>query len=369
MKKKRNFNEIITSGLIIALMGYLLISPKQARAAALNGYEIWLNTILPAVFPFLVLVTLLNLLGMSRKIAPMFSNFMNRAFGVSGTGAYAYLSAIFSGLPIGAKSVCDLYRQGDIDRSEAYILLCLCSNMAPVYTYSIVGPVFFGSAKLAIAFIAINYCVPVICALFVANRRDRRKVSNEPPPRASITAMKNRSKAFTAAIKESVMNILNIGGFVIFFNVIISFSRDFLGLDSNSLFGAIVSALLETANGSSALGALSNEHYIITVATCGASLCWGGLSILFQSLSFISETDLSIRRFFQYKAAQGVLGFCFGLFAANAIPRQTAPVFAELASKASAGIINILAIGVFLLIVGASALAETTLFGFTRKRK
>jgi hypothetical protein len=259
--------------------------------------------------------------GFAQMLAPLFAPVMNRIFGVSGFGAFAYLSTLFSGVPVGTKIVCEAYTAGQIDRKEADILLALCSNLGPIFILSTVGLIFFGSMPLAVIFLIINYASPFFSAIIVSYGHERIPVLTariKEFPEVKFT------KAFGAAIKDSVTSILNVGGFMVFFSVGIRLVTSVLNLEAGGMADAVVKGILEVTAGTQSIGALKDSYFQVSLGLAGAAIGFGGLCILFQSLSFICDTDLDIGVFVKAKLVQGAAGGVLGLGCAMMIPRHLA---------------------------------------------
>lgn len=125
------------------------------------------------------------------------------------------------------------------------------------------------------------------------------------------------------AVKDSVTTILMIGGFIIFYSVIIEilnvskiliYLSNYISFISPSIItpnfiNAILSGIIEMTNGCQILSKVNTSYYIIQL--CGTSFLigWSGLSIHSQSLSFLSTTDINIGLYIINK-------FLHGLFSA-----------------------------------------------------
>jgi len=315
LKRKQEFYNTASLALIFAMVAYILYDPQAAKLAASYGYEIWLKSVMPAVFPFFVLTAYINKAGYSAIVSSALAPAVNKVLGISGNGAFAYISAIFSGNPLGTKLVCDLYKEGKLDRNEAHILLALCGNIGPVFILSTVGLVFFSSIRIGCILLAIDYLSAIITALFLSLRYEKMPLltlsTKQAPP--------SRAKAFVEAVKDSVMAVLNIGGFLIFFQVVISFWQSIAG-SSASILNATISAFLEVTSGTELLGALRASEPLLTLILASAAVCFGGLSIFFQCMSYITETDLRIGSFIKAKAIQTAIGATLGAAAATMLP-------------------------------------------------
>ena len=106
----------------LALGGVLVLFLAEAgfvRAAAAEALSLCAGSVIPALFPFLVVSSLLLSLGLGELLSPMLAGLMEPLFRVDGVGSSALLLGLVGGYPIGAKTAADLYRGGRLSRPEA----------------------------------------------------------------------------------------------------------------------------------------------------------------------------------------------------------------------------------------------------------
>lgn len=105
--------------------------PDVSAAAAREGVALCLQTVLPSLFPFFVLSSLLVQSDVPRLLSRAMAGVMYPLFGVSGAGASALILGLLGGYPVGARTVAELYGRGEIAREEAEQLLAFCNNSGP----------------------------------------------------------------------------------------------------------------------------------------------------------------------------------------------------------------------------------------------
>ena len=148
----------------------LLFFPDVSAAAAREGVALCLQTVLPSLFPFFVLSSLLVQSDVPRLLSRAMAGVMYPLFGVSGAGASALILGLLGGYPVGARTVAELYGRGEIAREEAEQLLAFCNNSGPGFFLGVCGTAVFGSARAG----AYLYLIHVGAALVtgVLLRRD-----------------------------------------------------------------------------------------------------------------------------------------------------------------------------------------------------
>jgi sporulation integral membrane protein YlbJ len=318
MKKKNTFYNATSLALILSLAAFLLADPQRARSAAVEGFNLWARNVMPAVFPFFVLTGYISKSGYANRIGSFCAPVMSKALGVSGIGAFAYITAVFSGTPLSIKTVCDQYREGKLEREEAQIIMALCSNIGPIFVLSTIGLAFFQSIEVGGLLLAINYLSAIITAFILSFRYEKFPllyyVSKQAPP--------SRSKAFVESVKEAVASVLNIGGFIVFFQVLAAIWDSFAGHGQLNFLNASVSSLLEVTMGTSMLGELKGESLLFSITLAAAAVSFGGLSIFFQCISYIAETDLKISDYLKAKGIQTAVGAVLGLSSCMLLPES-----------------------------------------------
>ena len=195
----------------------LLLFPDVSAAAAREGVTLCLQTVLPSLFPFFVLSSLLVQSDVPRLLSRAMAGVMYPLFGVSGAGASALILGLLGGYPVGARTVAELYGRGEIAREEAEQLLAFCNNSGPGFFLGVCGTAVFGSARAG----AYLYLIHVGAALVtgVLLRRDlglprRKAVSRQRAPF-------DLAAALPAAVQGSFAAVGSVSAFVIFFMVLL----------------------------------------------------------------------------------------------------------------------------------------------------
>ena len=97
----------------------LLLFPDVSAAAARDGLTLCLQTVLPSLFPFFVLSSLLVQSDVPRLLSRAMAGVMYPLFGVSGAGASALILGLLGGYPVGARTVAELQEKGKFYRVTA----------------------------------------------------------------------------------------------------------------------------------------------------------------------------------------------------------------------------------------------------------
>ncbi len=314
---------------VFAAAGALLIYPTQTLDAAANGLQLCLNVIIPSLFPFFVLSTLIVQTGIARHFGRVLEPVMRPLFNVGGTCSAAFVLGFIGGYPVGAKTVIALYNTGSCSKTEAERLLSFCNNSGPAFIFGVVGAGVFSSSKIGLmlylAHTLASVCVGILFRFW--GRKNEKKEGRRLPQ----TPAKRFTPAFVDSVTSAFQTTINICGFVIFFTIIIKilFLSGFLPLLA-SLIGAVfapfgfdttwaerlLTGLIELTSGvwtlQGAAGELSRA-----MAMAAFMLGWAGLSIHCQVLSFIGDSGLSVRTYIYGKILQAGISAVFAYFMAR----------------------------------------------------
>jgi len=313
-----------------------LIYPNVVLAAAREGLFMWLNNVLPALLPFMIVTNMLMILGFAEYVGKIFTFVMKNFFGLPGAGGFALIVGLTSGYPLGAKAVADLQRDGALSLQEAQHLLAFSNNAGPLFVLGVVGIGFFGNATVGY----ILWTGHVIAAIFLGvllkffYYSDTKNVVNTPiypvkkfsPP--SDTHIKKRKrllsvtiwffsrfrpaklstvkpgKILSDSVKNAMESIVVIGGVVIFFSATIAIMEE-IGLPDTGLLAGLLAGMIEITSG---VRDISNAG--ISAASLGFAafvVAFSGLSIHMQTLHFIDGTGIKAIPYILSKLVHGVI--------------------------------------------------------------
>ena len=163
------------SALIFCLLA-LLFLPDVGAQAARDALALCAQTVIPSLFPFFVLSSLLVSCGAADTLSHLLSPLMRPLFGLSGTGAAALGLGLCGGYPVGARTAAKLVESGALSREEGERLLAFCNNAGPGFLLGICGGAVFSSPRAGAAL----YLIHTASALFTGMlRSEERRVGKE----------------------------------------------------------------------------------------------------------------------------------------------------------------------------------------------
>ena len=268
---------------VLCCFSALLLLPEVSAQAARDAMLLCAQTLIPSLFPFFVLSSLLIACGASELLSALLSPLMRPLFGLSGAGAAALALGLCGGYPVGARTAAELVENGVLSRDEGERLLAFCNNAGPGFLLGVCG------AGL------------LIC-------RALPPVPHGTYPHKSAKAQ-HLSTAFPAAVQNALTGCLNVSAFVVFFTVLARLLLHFLPeAFASSLPCALLLGFLELTSGVLALPC-SRAGFL----SCAALLGWGGLSVHCQTLSMLAASPLSARYYLKGKVLQALLSLLLAL--------------------------------------------------------
>ncbi|MEY8318025.1 nucleoside recognition domain-containing protein [Oscillospiraceae bacterium 50-58] len=340
---KAQYRDILLgAGLLWATLA-LILWPEQAMEAMRDGIALCGNVILPSLFPFFVLSSLVVELGMSQYLGRLLEPVMAPLFRVNGSCATALALGFVGGYPVGARTAIQIYENGQCSRTEAERMLAFCNNSGPAFILGVVGAGVFGSGTvgllLYLTHLLASLLVGVIFRFYKPQEGPQTRRSRGPQFQAA-----SFPKAFTQSIVGAMQSTLNICAFILFFTV---FLRILAHAGILKLLGGLLSALLaplgmdqtwaerlltglvEVSSGVSSLtdGAMSGR-----LSMAAFMLGWAGVSVHCQVLAFLGDSGLSVQTYVAGKLLHGGLSALLANLIFRALPLSS-PVSVYLAEQ------------------------------------
>lgn len=300
----------------------LVLFSSSNLAAAQNGLTLWATSVVPSLFPFFVATELLSHTNVISILGKCFNKLMKPIFNVRGEGSFAFLMGIISGYPVGAKIACNFRKSNICSKEECERLLAFTNNSGPLFILGTVGIKMFGSSAIGflllithiLACISVGFCFRFWKAtsnsnLLPGNISEKSILDNK-------VRLSNLGEIISKSITNSTATILNIGGFIVIFSIIISILKhsnfimffkpalDFLHIPS-VIVESFILGIVEITNGIFAISSIHLKNISISIILTAFLLGCGGISILLQVWSIVSKTDLSIKPYIIGKILHG----------------------------------------------------------------
>ena len=269
---------------MLALLGsgtlaiLLLRQAETAAQAARDGVQLCLTSVIPALFPFFAVSSLLVALGAAEAAGRALAHPFGRLFCCGGAGCAALLLGLVGGYPVGARTAAELVRRGELSPAEGARLLTFCNNAGPAFAIGVAGVSVFGSARTG-AWLYLLHCA---AALLTGLLFCRRPLPVTAMPKRPVPPLAGRTGQILWAAEGAVLLRLAEG-----------------------LIGPLpplAAGVLELTNG--ILRLTPDRRGFVTAA---ALLGWGGLSVHCQTAAVTAGSGISLRLYVPAKAVQAAL--------------------------------------------------------------
>ena len=278
--------------LLAAAMGAaLLLRPAEASQAVRAGLGMCAATVIPALFPFFVVLSLLLKLGAAAPLQRLCGPFMGPLFHLRGICAGPLLAGLMGGYPAGAQTAAQLYGEGLLSRKEAEVCLGFCNNCGPAFLLSYAGVQVLHSSRAGGYLWLIHVASALMTGMILCRIAGMRETAG-PLPALPAAGCLPAAQALPQAVAGAAQAIMSICAFVVFFAVVTA-------LLPLSLPPA-ATGILEMVTGLSGLTP-GRMGFVTAAALTG----WGGLSVHCQTMAVAGE--LNMRWHWAGKALQAAL--------------------------------------------------------------
>ena len=287
---------------LIALISIFVLSllyPDRITHSVMSGLDLCYKVIIPSVFPFLVLSDLIYStcdFSSAKSAGAVFE----MLFKINRRGLLSFALGLCCGFPLGVKCCVESYRSGDLSKSEAERLIGFCNNTGPAFIVCGIGLGLRKSLKDGV----ILYLAMVLSAVMVGI------IFSIGEKNESFHGVCKTKKRFsiTDSIRNAGSGTLNICSFITFFACIVGLFRALIGESLPYLF---LITFVEIGSATSILSKTKLLSELASLAMTAFAISFSGFSVHLQALSYISVTDLKVKKYFAMKLLQGTLSAVF----------------------------------------------------------
>lgn len=299
--KKRNI--AILAILCICVM--FIIAPSRYMEVTLNSLKIFATNVLPCIFPFMFFTSLLTYLGLPKDLST-FTAPLHKIYHTSYHSGYILVMSVLCGYPIGSKLISDAYENKLISKEEVAKISAFTSFAGPIFIIGTCGACFLNSKYYGYMIYVSHLLGTLLNGLIYRSKKCGVNIS--VPDTVNDTISNGMNKA--------ILNALAVGGFIAIVNILIQFITD-LGVfelttiifgnnNTSAIINGTLQGLFEMTSGIMNLSQLHvSEKIIIPLTTFVIS--FGGLSILLQTVTTLSNTKVKTSKILLTKFTQAIL--------------------------------------------------------------
>lgn len=306
---------------LIIIFFFMLFYPEEVRFGAAQGLNLWYTSVLPVLFPFLILSSiLLSKNSLSLFLDPLFHFFKHRKL-LNPWIIYPLFFGLFCGFPMGAKTICDLISDNKLTRQEANALLPIVSQASPMFITGYVGTLVL-KQKLSFSCLFLCLYLPPLFFLIIWLFFHNRQGNTERNPIFSTISYCEINETNNYNAKETQKNsmfpqkehtiwnsftvMVTIGIYMMLFSVATRLGTILLPKNN------IVSLLLCTLEFSSGIDTLNRISFLSENLRTGLILAltsFGGFCTAFQTSALTSKHHLSLKYYLFLKILLAVFVF------------------------------------------------------------
>ena len=267
-----------------------ILHAKDVIVGVKEGVLLCVYTIIPSLFPFLVLTNMIHPLLLGHKIPLL--NHLGSIMGIPiGAESIFFLGAL-GGYPIGARIISEAYRHGELNQTHSRRLLGFCSNAGPAFIFGIVGTL-FQQKYIPWIIWGIHILSAIIVAMILPGKS-----------RCFCQISKKETNTFLSSVEQSIRVLAKICSLITLFRAILYICQKWFKRMLSNTVWIIFSGFLELSNGCLSLSMITcdGERFIIAIVM----LSVGGLCVGMQTKSITGS--LGIGYYIPGKLLQTMIG-------------------------------------------------------------
>lgn len=271
---------------LITLLSFMLLRfPETAGQGISDGIDICLGTLIPSLYPFMIVSSLIVNLNIVAFFEKVFSRLTRLMFALPGKCLGVIILSLIGGYPVGSKMTKELYEKGEISSCQAKRLLLFCVNPGPAFAISSVGFYMLGSKKAGVIIyisLIISSLIVGILSRFVFDEDEIYFDSSFPYDRLTF------SYAIVKSVSGGSASMLSVCAWVIAFSCIVRLVE--ISPFSDSLRFSLY-CVLEVTN------ACLASRGILPIPIIAGLISFGGICTHFQIMPAINAVKLKYKYF------------------------------------------------------------------------
>jgi sporulation integral membrane protein YlbJ len=298
------------------------------------------------MLPFLIIIEIMSGLGVMHFVGGLLDPVMRRLFRMPGIAGWCLAVGWTAGSPAAARQIAELREDGVFTRRQAEQLMGLAHAGSPVLIVIVVAAGFLSQPELGLPLLIIHWLGAIAAAIALRERDDTpaSELAHALPAHSashrggllasSLRAMEQArasdgrpiGRLLGESVFESIQKLLVIGGYMIFFSVLIkiillfgagqvivqalSDALDAVGVPS-AIAVASFHGLFEQHLGTYALHGTAADKW--TIAALSGLLGWSGWCLHAQVKAAAAGTDLRYRSFLLCRLMHAIAGVVLSL--------------------------------------------------------
>ncbi|SHN52720.1 sporulation integral membrane protein YlbJ [Paenibacillus sp. ov031] len=299
---------LMSTGALLLVIA-VVVSPKDAFDASIQGLDIWWKIIFPAMLPFLMLSQMLTAFGLTHALGVLLGPLMQRWFRLPGKAGLAIVVGMCGGFPAGADTASRLVQDQQITAKQAGIVASASHFANPLMIILVIGAAFLHQPASGYFLLIVHWVSGWIAAM-IGVRLLPKESKGEEFPTANPSSYKRRSlwsqmmlaareaqkrdgrgfgKLLGDTVSQAVQTLMMTGGYMIVFAVFVRLLTLYITPGTSVAFWP---SLLELHLGTYHLSQ-SPLTPVLLMSLLAAVLGWGGLCSHLQVSAVLKAAGLA----------------------------------------------------------------------------
>lgn len=273
---------------------------EECSKGAENGIRLCLSTLVPSLFPFMVLASYITESGIAEKAGRHLSWITKPLFGLDGRFASAVILSLTGGYPVGARAINSLYKNGFATESECKRagLFLVCSG--PGFLINFIGSELYSSIEIGLILFG-SQCISVFITGTVLKFFYRNNNHNYSENEISFNNFK-KGDALVKSVLDGAKGMFAICAFVVLFSAFTEIFRSHIANENIQVPFLIFTEVC---------GAVTAVSKTLPIEIVAFAAGFGGLCVHFQIFSALGDIKISKILFFFCRIFQGTVTALF----------------------------------------------------------
>ena len=260
----------------------ILLNKSLVSKTIITSFSIWFNTLVPSMFPMIILSDILISYNFTEYIPKKIINLISKIFNISNSASLIIILSMISGFPTNAINIKNAYDKNLISKKESEHLLLFNHFPNPLFILETIGNFYLNNNTYGIIILISLILSNIIIGILFRNKNNystNNYISKN-------TKSQNFGNILSNSITKTINSLLMISGTITLFLILSTLIINVFKL--NSYLSIIVQGILEMTMSIAALTSL-NINDITKVIISTIIISFGGLSIHLQVFSSLEE--------------------------------------------------------------------------------
>ncbi|MDQ5983716.1 MAG: hypothetical protein RUMPE_00742 [Eubacteriales bacterium SKADARSKE-1] len=311
--KKLNKNSVksfLVFTITISFIIWFFFSTKFVSVGAKFGLKLCLSTLVPSLFPFMVLSSLIVNLGFCKRLSFILGPITKFLFKLPGVTGATILLGFIGGYPTGANGIMTLLKNNLITNQQAEQMAYFVVGAGPSFVITFVGSQLLHNEHLGVILFVSQVISSILIGIGIAIFSNKETIDRRSSNKETNYSF---SQGLIISTSDSVYSTINMCAFVVLFSSLLEVIKNskiniflehfFLSFGiQKETFQLILSMLLEVTN-----GMVKGVSCHIPIFLLSFAMAWAGICVHLQIFYCLKGLKFSKCKFMLFRLLQGVI--------------------------------------------------------------